>query len=231
MNLIFDTYKKTGNLHHAYLIEGEREVVLKELTNFLELEVKFKIHGNPDFWYGEFDTLGIDDGRVLQERQIRKSLGGKKIFVISTNFITREAQNSLLKVFEEPTTETHFFILTPSAESLLPTLKSRLVIIKSSPANMKMGGDKIAVEFLGKNGAERIELLGEIIENKEKGQAIDFLNNLEKVLRDRSPQKKYTPEEIFVFDEIIKCRSYLHDRAPSVKMILEYLSLIIPFKK
>ena len=55
---------------------------------------------------------------------------GKKIFIIETGFFTREAQNSLLKVFEEePTEGTHFFVFTPSAETLLPTLRSRMVIL------------------------------------------------------------------------------------------------------
>ncbi len=35
----------------------------------------------------------------------------------------------MLKVFEEPRGDTHFFMLMPTADNLLPTLKSRLFII------------------------------------------------------------------------------------------------------
>ena len=68
----------------------------------------------------------------MKDRQQKKSLdGGKKIFVISTNSITREAQNSLLKIFEEPTEGTHFFLILSSSRILIPTLKSRLHVIPS----------------------------------------------------------------------------------------------------
>jgi len=102
-----------GILHHAYCLDGEKSKLFPELCNFLDSEFCFKTTGNPDFWYGESDTFGIDDGRRLKEMVSKKPFDkaqGKKIFVLAFNFITNEAQNSLLKIFEEPTEETHFFI-------------------------------------------------------------------------------------------------------------------------
>lgn len=219
-------------LHHAYLIEGERESLLEKVKHFLEEKWGILTRGNPDFWHAEFDTFGIDDARLVQEMHVRKTFSeqGKKIFVISTNFITHEAQNSLLKIFEEPTANTHFFVLTQSVEAFLPTLKSRMVIVAR-------GGDeglnhaKLAKDFLVANPAKRLKLLAEIIEEKDKAQAISFLNSLEAVLYKNVDMSKMSGEQASAFEEIIKCRSFLGDRAPAVKMLLEHLSLIIPVIK
>lgn len=221
------------NLHHAYLIEGDREIVFNEVLNFLEKELGFSIQNNSDFWQGDFDTFGIDDGRKINELQSKKSFsGGKQIFVIKTNFLTREAQNSLLKMFEEPTENTHFFLIMSSGEVLLPTLKSRLMILKKWAPDTQQSG--FAGEFLKMNIGERMEFIKQFFADTKKdkkadrGGAIEFLNNLEKVLREKLDMKKVGKEDIFIFEEISKCRNYLNDRSPSVKMLLEHISTITP---
>ncbi|MFH1402387.1 MAG: hypothetical protein ABIG87_02045 [Patescibacteria group bacterium] len=249
------------NLHHAYLLVGEKEKVLKELLLFLETEVDFKTKANPDFYLEDFDSFGIDDGRKIKDFQSKKAIRGeKKIIVIRTNFITVEAQNSFLKIFEEPTENTHFFLILSSAETLLPTLKSRLMIIKNivdepigidldvqRPSESPLGHwmPKLSVEvFLTTDIAKRFELI-KVFLPKKKGEKADragailFLNDLERLLYKNykeggggataSPSPRNPQKVVFIFEEIIKCRSYLNDRSPSVKMILEHLSQIIPF--
>jgi len=217
--------------HHAYLIEGEREVLVPELLDFLESEWNFITKGNPDFWTESYDTFGIDDARAVRELQSRKPIGDKKILLIQTSFFTREAQNALLKVLEEPSDSTIFFIITQNTESLLPTLKSRLFIFPQNPQRRVLCTDKglsFVEEFLAANPAMRTELFKDIIEEKDKNAAISFLNSLEFALHSqlggRAPK---LGKETLVFEEIQKCRSYLNDRAPSVKMILEHIALVI----
>ena len=221
------------NLHHAYLIEGECDFVFSKLLNFLEKDLGFCAQNNPDFWCGEFDTLGIDEGRKINDLQNKKSfLGSKKIFVIKTNFITIEAQNSLLKMFEEPTDNTHFFLIMGSSEVLLPTLKSRLMLIEYGSTTSVESNTSVK-EFLKSSPAKRLKIVSEFFGDTkkkipaDKGGAIKFLNELENILREKVDINKITQKEIFVFNEIIKCRSYLNDRSPSVKNLLEHISLII----
>ena len=243
---MFSTLDVTKNLHHAYLLEGEKEFVFQELLNFLNKKLNFSTISNPDFWLGDFDSFGIDDGRVIKDVQSKMSFssGGKKILVIKTNFITHEAQNSLLKVFEEPTEDTHLFLIMSSSESLLPTLKSRLMILKN--LGVPHFGEKFrsstpklgAEEFLKGNITERFEMIKVFLPKKkssinsqsgkekaDKAGVISFLNELEQVLYE---DKKVLNSDIEnIFSEIRQCRSYLNDRSPSVKMILEHLSQII----
>ena len=210
------------NLHHAYLLDGVFADVLAELKEFLEGELSFKVKANPDFWLGEFNTFGIDDGRNIKKIQSRTAAeGDKKIFIIAANFITREAQNALLKMFEEPTSGTHFFIITTNTNQILPTLKSRCQLICPSSKLGQSPSLELGQNFLKATKAKRLELLKSIIEAKDKQLAIEFLNGLEQELA------KDVKKNQFALEEIQKARSYLGDRGSSVKMLLEHIATII----
>ncbi|MBI4118464.1 MAG: hypothetical protein HY455_02950 [Parcubacteria group bacterium] len=212
----------SNNLHHAYCLTGERTAVCQDVFRFLEEELKFPTHGNPNFWYEESDTFGIEESRRLKDMQSRTAAGGGyKLFVIATNVVTREAQNALLKVFEEPTAGTHFFLILPSAATLLPTLRSRLHIVDMNTYGE--GEDGVAKQFLAASFPERVALLKDIIEEKDKFRALTFLNHLEEVIHKQTKERAF--EEVLT--EIEKCRRYLDSRSPSVKMILEHLALAI----
>ena len=91
--------------------------------------MKFPVTGNPDFWQGDYNVFKIADSRKINEAHLNKPVKyDRKIFVISANFITKDAQNSLLKIFEEPNPGTHFFVIMPQ-NILLSTLRSRMQIV------------------------------------------------------------------------------------------------------
>lgn len=235
MKEIQDIYRKNKSLHHAYLIEGERDFVVGEICKFLESDLDFKIIGNPDFWNEEHVVFGIDEARKIKETQIRKSFGSKKIFILSCNSMTTEAQNSLLKLFEEPTEGTHFFVVSNSSEFFLPTLKSRMVIIKDADkrrlktadvSRYKENNFEFVEKFLKTSKSKRLKTIKDIIDEKSKEKAISFLNNLEIILRKKTDFS--LEEQTEALREIIKCRDYLNDRAPSVKLLLEHIALVTP---
>ena len=232
MRTIFDTYKKTGSLHHAYLISGTTEELMPDLKALIERELGFATTGNPDFWAADFETFGIDDSRALKELQSRRPFAGeRKFFVLGVQFFTREAQNSLLKVFEEPTAHTHFFIITPNTESLLPTLKSRLFFVRPSQQTSSVLGKEnfSAADFLKSGKGKRLELLKDMIESKDKNRAVFFLNELEQVLYESTTKDAGMPEDVRqTCRDIGVFRGYLNDRSPSVKMILEHIALAAP---
>jgi len=215
------------NLHHAYCFEGNLENIFNLLFSTLEKSLGLKLRGNPDFLLGEYETFGINDGRAINDFQLKKALGEKKIIIIKTNRITREAQNSLLKMFEEPTENTHFFILLPSAEILLPTLRSRLFISKIETGSED---ESLAKKFIKASQKERLDLVKELIEEKDKAGAINLINQIEKIFAGEKNIKKMSKEDILFFENLNKLRGYLNDRAPSSKIILEHLSLVTPNK-
>ncbi len=236
MRTLSEIYKKNGALHHAYAIQGSKENVMPELLKFLESDFGVKIKNNPDFFYQEFETFTIDDGRDLQERHLRRAIGSKKVFIIVTRFITVEAQNALLKLFEEPTQDTHLFLVMPNTQTLLPTLKSRLVMLNYENADLENGA-QLAKKFLSEKPAGRLILVKKMIEEKDRGAAIDLVTAIERALSprlhtpnsvDKKNSSEPSSETARSLTEVLLVKKYLHDRAPSTKLLLEHICLILP---
>jgi hypothetical protein len=231
MRILVDTYKKTGVIHHAYAFEGEKSGIVAGLLKFLEKDFGVETKNNPDFSYQEFETFTIDDGRALRERHGRRALAGKKVFVISARFITIEAQNSLLKIFEEPTEGAHFFLIMPNTHVLISTLRSRLVVVDQDAVDAKSQKNDshlLAKKFLPASVAERLVFVKNIIEEKDRAKAIDFVIALEQILASRLKNNKVVlAENAGVLTEILMVKKYSHDRAPSVKLLLEHLCLFV----
>ncbi|MBI5004803.1 MAG: hypothetical protein HZC04_01280 [Candidatus Lloydbacteria bacterium] len=227
MRTLVESYKNTGLLHHAYAIAGPREAVRKSLLSFLEDTVGIVTVGNPDVQDETYDTFGIDEARKVRGRQTTNAAvrSAQKIFIMAATVITHEAQNALLKIFEEPTRDTHFFLIVPDMEMLLPTLCSRLVVI---PYGYTNDDTALAAAFLKSDMGERFAAIKDMVENKNRLAAIVLLDALEIALHASFVDAKKIAEHAFVFSEIANCRAYLHGRAPSLKLILEHLALIIP---
>jgi DNA polymerase III subunit gamma/tau len=70
---------------------------------------------------------GIEDARQLIEKVQLASLSGKyRVYIIDeVHMLTKEAFNTLLKVFEEPPEKTVFILATTEEDKVLPTIKSR----------------------------------------------------------------------------------------------------------
>lgn len=79
-------------------------------------------------------AFGVADAaRLRQLAQYRPAAGAAQTFVVSFDTITVEAQNALLKLFEDPPTATSFVVVAPPGLVLLPTLLSRLSVV-ATPA-------------------------------------------------------------------------------------------------
>lgn len=75
--------------------------------------------------------LSVDEIRKLNYKSSESSYEGtKKIFIIKNiSKMKKEAANALLKVIEEPVVNTYFILLNSNL-NILPTIKSRVMLIK-----------------------------------------------------------------------------------------------------
>lgn len=241
------------NLHHAYLLEGGRDEIVPELKEFLN-SIGIQTVGSSDFIHIHLDTFKIEDAREFKAYSGERSYGdNKKIFILSTNSFLLEAQNALLKMFEEPIANTHFFLVVPDVNSLLPTVISRCFVIKSGKRKAEVS--PVAVKFLKMNLRDRIEfiknLLTEDEEEDEEGnellptdsvrsKALVFLNALENSLHEKlvsnfiglNPSsggtlaiKNYLQASL---QHILKVRKYLRMPGSSAKTMMESVALRIP---
>ena len=72
---------------------------------------------------------------VTQEAYISESQ--TKYIIIAAVEFTTVAQNSLLKLLEEPPANIEFIIISPTKSNLLPTVRSRLPIVKKEQTHAK----------------------------------------------------------------------------------------------
>lgn len=215
-------------LHHAYFIEGERAAVLAALDAFLADGLGMARAGHPDIHFAGHRSFGVDESRALQDMQaMRPLVGDRKIFIVAVDTITGEAQNSLLKVFEEPTPGTHFFVVAPTRRILLPTLRSRMVIVAHESAG-SVGDGAIGLDpkaFIAMSPKDRLAAVAELVEEKDKARAEGFLAALIEELHGGSLAGA-SPARARAVKELVGLSAYLKDRAPSVKLVLERASLL-----
>jgi DNA polymerase-3 subunit delta' len=106
---------------------------------------------NPDIiWIThEKASIGVKDIReqLIGDIQIKPYSSRYKIYIIDeAEKLTEEAQNALLKTIEEPPEYGIVILLSTNADSMLPTILSRCVILDFKPV-----GDEIVADYLRKN--------------------------------------------------------------------------------
>jgi hypothetical protein len=241
----------TDFLHHAYGLFGSGNdsmkdwlgITLKEFAKNRKILAGAFSKASPDFFHEKFQTMKIEDSRRIAQIHASRpfSPDTPRVFIIELDAATHEAQNSLLKILEEPKPDNYFFIMAPTADTLIPTVRSRLHILDRK--NFLGHGTVIssasvldsvlsAKDFLAMSLAKRItfvdDLAEQISEEKvTKHEAITFLNSLEKYLYDSARASKAVGLPSKKFETIAHARDYANDRAPSVKMLLEYVALSV----
>lgn len=210
-----------NQLHHAYLLEGSLENARESIEQIAATQLGVEVtETNPDFLVRQFETFGIDESRALKELAELRPIGAAKVLIVALSSITTEAQNALLKLFEDPTPHTHFFLVVPASSMLLGTLRSRLYLLNGIvPAVEKELGE----QFLCESNAERLKQIEPIIKNKDKGEAITLIDSIEYVLHSRNVE-----ESAVALTVLLRLRRFIRDRSASLKMILETLALALP---
>lgn len=210
--------------HHAYIYEGsqhEREALAREArTRF-----GFAEGHDPDVHVRTFEKFGIDESRWLTDAATLKPASGRALYVLGIASITSEAQQALLKLFEEPQQGVVFVVLLPHG-LLLPTLRSRMLAYPVRVASDE--GAKDARTFLALTGKERSEFIAKLLKDKDeegsKERVRDFVNALERALQAQVKE----PASRDGLEDLAMVRDYLSDRAPSLKMLLEHLAVALP---
>ena len=144
---------ENNRVSHAYILNGERGSGKKMLANLFAMtllcetgdnEPCGKCHsckqaesGNhPDIirvTHEKPNIISVDDIRtqVNNTVDIKPYQGPYKVYIIpQADMMTPQAQNAILKTIEEPPSYAVFLLLTENAETLLPTINSRCVMLK-----------------------------------------------------------------------------------------------------
>lgn len=208
------------NLHHANLLVGTSEageLYLRSLCDNLGV----KLANNPDFFAFRKDTFGIDEARQLSLLSTRKALttakagqAGRKIFFIAPMRITLEAQNALLKTFEDPFPGTYFFLVAAAEGLITQTLRSRIEVTRLQGSTLTQDAEK----FLSLSLKDRLLFAKKFADEEMNLSA--FLDNLLLLLRNRG-------ETSGLVGSVYNIRRFASDLAVSPRLIIEHLSLVL----
>jgi len=166
-------------------------------------------------------TIGIDEVRQIQSFLSRKPIGEKNmVYVLEAHLLTIPAQNALLKMLEEPPGNAEIFLITKFADSLLPTVLSRVQIIKPETTVGYIDTsdtEKLIKKIMAAKIGERLEIID--TQNFTRDSALEFLDQLEQLLHaNLNLHLKY--------DLIIETRKYLKANV-SVKLAMDNLVINI----
>ena len=179
--------------------------------------VKFEGNANPD--YAEIlpdgKILKIEQIRNLQARIVEKPITSRrKVYVIDdADLMSEESQNCLLKTLEEPPEYAVIILIVSNESRILPTIKSRCVIIKFQPLTSKeikqvkpeLSDDLIQLLEGSLQDAENIE---------QKKEQYAQLLNLVNVLENKQ------------LVEVFNSADLLYKGKDDIITLLEYLNLI-----
>lgn len=148
INMLSETISR-GKVGHAYIFEGNSGVGRLTLAKAFAEGISgcpnnTSLENNPDITivtnelYDHKKTQSSVSVNTIRSMKsdvyIRPYLSDRKVYIIpNADSMMAPAQNSLLKVFEEPPEYCTIILITENADSLLQTIRSRAVLIKIPP--------------------------------------------------------------------------------------------------
>ena len=216
------------NQQHAFVIEAGAEEGIEAAKAWLKKELGMRLENNPDISVLAFGLLSVEDvRRVVESASQAPFFGDTKAIVIAASRVYHEAQNALLKLFEEPPRGTHLFLILPTLGSLLPTLRSRVQVLTVDSPRAKVPEE--AEIFIGATKEKRSALIKKLTSGRDeeerrenREEALAIVTGIEALAA--KDVEKYRQ----LLDELQVLRGHLHDRSAPVKMILEHLAIVVP---
>ena len=225
--------------HHAYLYAGERSKGLRAARSFAESSLGLRGAANPDYIVFEYGLFSIENARrVFVLAQQSSVAGGPRCIVLAVGRLFHEAQNALLKLFEEPIEGTTLVLIVPSEGIVLPTLRSRLLALPSNEIDSNSGEEGIASTFLSASAPERTKLVAQLLARSKSDkdtekqearlQAAEILDALTRAAYDARQKGDDTKETALLLRDLTRFAPLMHERSAPLKLIFEHLLLVMP---
>ncbi|HTR19063.1 MAG TPA: hypothetical protein VMH91_03775 [Candidatus Paceibacterota bacterium] len=208
---------------NVQLVAGDSSI-LETIVELLRKE-GIEPRGNPDVYVREYGSFGVDEARELSARASSRAISSaRRVFIVFAPSMTNEAQNALLKTLEEPSADALFFIVVPSPQMLLPTLRSRAQLLALGADRNDLLVDPAA--FLKAKQEKRLDMLKPLLDKDEDdkrdlGASIAFLSGLEQELSRDVEKNREGLEAVY------RARKFIGDKGSLAKALLEQVALLI----
>jgi hypothetical protein len=222
MEPLIKNFKENLNWHHSYILVGDPDLICKNLEIILKEDFPFGIN----LYKENYDRMLVEHASSIKNILFRTNPENEKtVYLIKTNFITVEAQNTLLKILEEPVINTCVIIVSKFGHSFLPTLKSRSMIVSLDSGENNLVDE--VEKMIKLNYKDRLIWANKLIEkikNHEESKAllVDYLNAIESVLYNRLNIKDKK-----IYSILWEAKNYSLDAGSSAKLLLEHVVLRI----
>lgn len=232
-------------MHHAFVIEGDIKQSRAALFDFLKNEFGMGL-GHNDLVLLDRGDFGVENVQEIIDVNSRKpTVGMYKIIVVVLNSISHQAQNAILKTLEEPRPGTFIFILANTASVFLPTILSRVQVVRGvagaskdelkdvSKSDIKKNESLDAQIFIKNSSSERLSQIKEILDLKSDeeigdGEIFAFIQGVEKITSELAQKSKDAALNTLVAQIFTKVEDYMRDTSSSKKLLLEYVALRLP---
>lgn len=210
------------------LIGTDKTKIKEEIENLLSHQKMNTSH--PNLLIFEDDKLGIEQARKIKEHLSLKAYQGKSqaVVILSADNLTPEAQNSLLKILEEPPKDTIFIMGAQSEDAFLPTFLSRCQVRYLDKTGAREPEEKYEEKYKEKiekiinSSYEQRFMLIEKLEDKDK-----FLTALVIYFREKLLDQ---PKFASFIEDLILAQKWAKQNV-NIRAILEYIMLKMPLVK
>ena len=227
--------------HHAYFIAATGEQGIAHAIAHAETALGLTRNNNPDLTVMRYRLFSVEDARKITDMANRAPLRGEqKMIVLAATRFFHEAQNALLKVFEEPPAGTTLVLVVPAEGMLLPTLRSRLLPLPGTDTTAtSLSPESIA--FLAASDEEREKLLVKLVDRSKsdtdeikqgaRNEAVRLVEDLIRAAYARREETQAGNERLELtrlLSDLDRFLPILHERSAPIKLICEHLILVIP---
>ena len=166
-SIIISSHSDKFLKQHTDAIIKDLEIEKKDFTDLLIIATEKK------------QSIGIESIKDLKEwSKVKPYKSKNKLAIIKTaDLLTEEAQNSTLKILEEPNDSLNLVLCCSNYKNLLPTVISRCEIILDNAEE-----EHSVIEFLTYDIAKKLLYIRKIVDNKKRTKSFEeiheFLVNL-----------------------------------------------------
>ena len=254
---------KADNIFHSYMFIGTEGIGKKEYAKefakgILCTEknkpcgkckscIEFDSKNNPDFYYiglGDEKSIKIETVRQMQKKiQELPIVSNKKVYIIDDfEFMTREAQNCLLKTIEEPPEFVTIILVTANESRILNTIKSRCLKINFNNIEDEILNAFLEEKYNIKNISENTlksynGSLGKAIQMQEKEEIYKkvekVFNNIEKynIINAKNSLDVLYKEKDYIIELLDYINVIFINKAKTDVKYIEYIGKIEETKK
>lgn len=218
----------------------EKELAILTAELIVRAGNKGSIKNNPDIFSierGDSLSIGIDKvHEFIRIGQLKPFASDFKVGIIyEAHKMTKEAQNALLKMAEEPPKNTFLILTCPKPSFLIPTLISRCKIFEFQGENDNKISELDPKRILSLNLLDRFKLVEKLSATKDKSilrESVNtLLNNLLRYFRLTFLRERKSANEVIKSLELIELTQRAIEGNVNTRLAMENLFINLPVIK